>query len=50
MDPLESHASPVSAWVLFFAFGLLIAAHGLYMIVLPSADPDHWRSYTSMRT
>ena len=40
-------SGPVDAWVLFLLFGLLIAAHGFYMIVLPSADPDHWRSYTS---
>ena len=33
--------------MLFFVFGLLLAAHGLYMVVLPSADPDHWRYYTS---
>jgi len=37
----------VGAWVLFFVFGLLISVHGLYLIVLPSADPDHWKSYTS---
>jgi hypothetical protein len=40
-------SGPVDAWVLFLLFGLLIAAHGLYMIVLPSAEPDHWRAYTS---
>ena len=27
--------------------GLFIAAHGVYMIVLPTADPGHWRYYTS---
>jgi hypothetical protein len=39
-------SAPVGAWVLFFVFGVLFAAHGLYMIVLPSADPDHWKWYT----
>jgi hypothetical protein len=39
-------SEPVGAWVLFFVFGLLLAAHGIYMIVLPSADPDHWKWYT----
>ena len=33
--------------MVFFAFGVLFVAHGLYMILLPSADPDHWRFYTS---
>jgi hypothetical protein len=47
MDQSGSEQGPVDAWVLFLIFGLLIAAHGLYMIVLPSAEPDHWRSYTS---
>jgi len=47
IDQLGSNSEPVHAWVLFFVFGLLIAAHGLYMIVLPTADPQHWRSYTS---
>ena len=47
MDQSGSEPGPVDAWVLFLIFGLLIAAHGLYMIVLPSAEPDHWRSYTS---
>ena len=47
MHQLESNPRPVRSWGLFFAFGLLIAAHGLYMIVLPTADPGHWRSYTS---
>ncbi len=47
LDRLGSNPEPVRAWALFFAFGLLIAAHGLYLIVLPTADPDHWRYYTS---
>ena len=34
------------AWVFFFAVGLLLVAHGVYLAVLPSADPDHWRFYT----
>ena len=47
MDQLGPKPNPVQAWALFFVFGLLITAHGLYMIVLPTADPDHWRYYTS---
>ena len=47
MDQPGSEPGPVDAWVLFLVFGLLLAAHGLYMIVLPSAEPDHWRSYAS---
>ena len=50
MDEPGSEPGPVDAWVLFLVFGLLIAAHGLYMIVLPSAEPDHWRSTLRIRT
>jgi hypothetical protein len=43
----QSGSGPNGAWVLFVVFGLLITAHGLYMIVLRSVEPDHWRFYTS---
>ena len=35
----QPESGPVGAWVLFLVFGVLIAAHGLYMLVLPSVDP-----------
>jgi hypothetical protein len=47
MGRLGSNPEPVRAWTLFFVFGLLIAAHGLYLIMLPTTDPHHWRYYTS---
>jgi hypothetical protein len=47
MDRLGSNPEPVRAWTLFFVLGLLIAAHGLYLIMLPTTDPHHWRYYTS---
>src|SRR5215212_3195993 len=47
MNSLPPGAKPVGAWVLFFALGLLMMAFGVYLAVLPSADPDHWRSYTT---
>ena len=28
-------------------FGALLAAHAIYMMVLPSADPNHWRAFTT---
>jgi hypothetical protein len=37
---------PSACWGLFFAYGLLFIAYGVYLAVLPSADPDHWRYYT----
>lgn len=43
----QTGKSESGAFVLFVIIGLLIAAHGVYLIVLPSADPDHWREYTS---
>jgi hypothetical protein len=47
MDRLGSNPEPVRAWTLFFVLGLLIAAHGLSLIMLPTTDPHHWRYYTS---
>jgi len=40
-------SDPVGAWPLFFGFGLLLAAHGVYLMVLPSVDSDHWKYYTT---
>jgi hypothetical protein len=47
MDSSRRAPEPAGAWVLFFAFGVLLAAHGVYLMVLPSVDPDHWRYYTT---
>ena len=47
MDSSTQESRPVGAWVLFFVFGLLFVADGVYLVVLPSADPDHWRAYTT---
>ena len=47
MNPPSPGATQTGAWVPFFALGLLMIAFGVYMAVLPSADPDHWKSYTS---
>lgn len=33
-------------WVVFLGLGMLIGAHALYLMILPSADPHHWRAYT----
>src|SRR4051794_2952758 len=27
--------------------GALVGAHAVYLMVLPSADPEHWREYTT---
>ena len=37
----------MAPWLLFPVFGVLFAAYGVYQIVLPSVDPDHWRYYTT---
>jgi hypothetical protein len=47
MDSSTAESQPVGAWLLFFVFGVLFAAYGVYQIVLPSVDPDHWRYYTT---
>ncbi len=43
----QTDRSESGAFVLFVIFGLVIAAHGVYLTVLPSVEPDHWREYTS---
>ena len=47
MDAPGSHPRPVGAWVVFFIFGVLFIVDGVYLVALPSVDPDHWKSYTS---
>jgi hypothetical protein len=31
----------------FVLLGALIGAHAVYLMVLPSVDPEHWRAYTT---
>ena len=38
---------PIGSWGLFFAYGMFFVAYGVYLVVLPTADPDHWRYYTT---
>lgn len=33
--------------MLFFGVGLLLVAYGVYLVVLPTASPDHWEAYTT---
>src|SRR4051812_18282675 len=47
MDSRSPDSKPVGAWVLFFVLGLLLVAYGVYLAILPSADPDHWKTYTT---
>ncbi len=47
MDAPGYHSRPVGAWVVFFIFGVMLVVDGLYLVALPSVDPDHWKSYTS---
>ena len=47
MGETRSAQGTVGAWVFFFAVGLLFVVYGVYLAVLPTADPDHWRSYTT---
>lgn len=43
----EEDPRPVGAWAFFFTLGVLFVIFGVYLVALPSADPDHWKSYTS---
>lgn len=38
---------PGWSWGLFLSYGVLFSAYGVYLVVLPTADPDHWRYYTT---
>jgi hypothetical protein len=40
-------ARPRGAWQTFTVLGVLLAAYSVYLIVLPSADPGHWRAFTT---
>jgi hypothetical protein len=45
-DPDGARVDRSPLWILFFLFGALLGAHAIYLMVLPSADPDHWRAFT----
>ena len=48
MNSADDSQSPRSrTWIVFFLFGALLAAHAVYLMVLPSADPNHWRAFTT---
>ena len=34
-------------WVVFFLLGALLGVHAIYLMVLPSVEPDHWREFTT---
>ena len=43
----QRSARPAVAWQVFVVLGVLVGVHAVYLMVLPSADPDHWREYTT---
>jgi hypothetical protein len=43
-DPRPTRSS---GWVVFFLFGALLGVHAIYLMVLPSVEPDHWREFTT---
>ena len=45
MDRQSSRRS--GAWTIFATLGGLLAVYSVYLIVLPSADPEHWRAFTT---
>jgi hypothetical protein len=45
MNQPSPGAKQTDAWVPFFALGLFMMAFGVYQAVLPSADPNHWKSF-----
>ena len=44
-DGARGHSS--ASWIVFFVTGLLIGLHAIYLIVLPTVDPQHWRAFTN---
>ena len=32
---------------MFFLLGALLGVHAIYLMVLPSVEPDHWREFTT---
>jgi hypothetical protein len=45
--PALADAEVIGSWGLFFTCGSFFVAYGVYLAVLPSADPDHWRYDTT---
>jgi hypothetical protein len=43
-DPRPTRSS---GWVVFFLLGALRGVHAIYLMVLPSVEPDHWREFTT---
>jgi hypothetical protein len=43
-DPRPTRSS---GWVVFFLLGALLGVHAIYLMVLPSVEPDHWREFTT---
>jgi hypothetical protein len=47
VDSNDPKSAGTRLWTVFFLFGALLAAHAIYMMVLPSADPNHWKAFTT---
>ena len=47
MDSNDSRSARTRMWIVFFLLGAFLAAHAIYMMVLPWADPNHWRAFTT---
>ena len=45
LNNVRSNTPPV--WIVFILFGALIGVHAIYLMVLPTADPEHWRAFTN---
>ena len=43
-DPRPTRSS---GWVVFFLLGALLGVHAIYLMVLPSVEPNHWREFTT---
>lgn len=43
----QRSARSAGVWQVFLILGVLLGVHGVYLMVLPSADPEHWREYTT---
>jgi hypothetical protein len=43
----QRSARPAVAWQVFVILGALLGAHAVYLMVLPSVDPEHWREFTT---
>lgn len=41
-DPTTERAYERYAWIIFFAFGILMLMYSFYLILFPYFQPDHW--------